>query len=391
MLHIRAFVILLVVFIIMPSRQRASSDDSLVISILTCAPGQELYSIYGHNAIRVRDMRDGSDQVYNYGTFDFETPGFALKFMRGKLPYMVSVADFGMFMREYNYFKRSVSEQVINLSREEKVRVVEYLSHNMQPENRMYKYDFFMDNCATRLRDIIEKNTGGVAWNETKASGKTFRQIIKEYQKNLPWTDFGIDLIIGSPADRPATLREEAFIPDYLAQNIHNARLAKNTTERLEFYRKDIVTFPGHAPKIYFFLTPLFFFMVLLVAEAYFLWRKPKTKWLKYYDTIWVWLICMASLLMAFMWFGTDHLPTKYNWNLLWANILIPVWWWTGSRKNILFWIVGICLALSVINVLPGLNFLPQYFNPIIAVICVILMLKVWRKMTDTQESKPRT
>ena len=136
------------------SGQGDSPPDSIRVSILTCAPGDQLYSMYGHNAIRVRDNAIGTDLVFNYGTFDFNTPGFAIKFMRGKLPYLLSVARYDDFIYEYTYFQRDVMEQELALSQEQKSGIISFLDENMRPENRAYAYDFFQDNCATRLRLI---------------------------------------------------------------------------------------------------------------------------------------------------------------------------------------------------------------------------------------------
>lgn len=366
---------------------QAPAADSVVISILTCAPGDELYSIYGHNAIRVLDLKDGTDRVYNYGTFDFDTPGFAVKFMRGKLPYMLTSADFGMFLREYHYFKRSVKEQIINFTPEEKSRVMAFLDNNMLPQNRTYKYDFFMDNCATRLRDVLEKNSSGVLWDESQASGKTFRTIIKEYQKGLPWTDFGIDLIIGAPADRKTSVREESFIPDYLAFDISKAGIRSATPSRLEFYRSEVLSFPERAVKTNFLLTPMFFFLLLLGLEVFIFvkLRQNDHKLVKIYDKLWIWIVTFSSLLMAFMWFGTDHIPTKYNWNLLWANPLILLWWWKARNVRALTVFLAACLVVSLSNAVTGHNFLPQYFHPVVAVICLIFLLKGWRITAKTK------
>lgn len=381
--------ILLVLFLVFGPRMSsyAAEADSVAISILTCAPGEELYSIYGHNAIRVLDLRTGTDRVYNYGTFDFDTPGFALKFMRGKLPYMITATDYGLFLREYHYFKRSVSEQIINFTPEEKTRVIAYLDNNMLPQNRTYKYDFFMDNCATRLRDVLEKNCSGVLWDESQASGKTFRQIIKEYQRGLPWTDFGIDLIIGAPADRKTTLREESFIPDYLATGISKAGIKAATPSRLEYYRSEVLAFPPRDKKVNFLLTPMFFFLLLLVAELFIFvkYRTQDRKMIRMYDAAWMWILALAAVLMAFMWLGTDHVPTKYNWNLLWANPLLPLWWWKAGRSRWLFIFLASCLVISLLNALTGHNFLPQFFHPVVAVVCAILLLKGWRKFSGAR------
>ena len=362
---------------------RPSTDESIKISILTCSPGDQLYSIYGHNAIRIINANKGTDLVYNYGTFDFNTPGFAIKFMRGKLPYMLSVTEFYDFLGEYQYFNRSVTEQELQLDSIQKQKIIEYLNVNMMPENRAYKYDFFDDNCATRLRDIIDKNVDHFEWDQLKASGKTFRQIIKEYQKKMPWTDFGIDLIIGSPADRKTTLSEESFIPDYLSTAIFYARYQDDTKTGLQYRKTEILPKKKKDAPNNFMWSPWMVFLILLLVEINIFIRVLKgqnSKWIQLYDKVWLVVLTLSSALLLFMWFATDHIPTKYNWNILWANPLIPIWWWAnrkGSRSTLwIGFVITFCLFISLVNAIPGLQFLPQFFHPLIIVIGAIIFLK---------------
>lgn len=357
-----------------------SQNNPVQISILTCAPGQDIYSIYGHNAIRVLDKNTGSDLVYNYGTFDFKTKGFAIKFMLGKLPYTLDVAPYDRFLMEYNYFQRAVNEQVLNIDSTQTQNIITYLAKNMQPENRTYKYDFFMDNCATRLRDIIDKNIATNTWDTSQASGKTFRQIIKEYQKPMPWLDFGVDLIIGSPADQVTTLSEETFIPDYLLQAIEHAK--DDSGQKLEKERFNVLNFENKIHQTPFLLTPYALFLFLLLFEIWLFIKRDTYRWIPTYDRIWISLLSFCSLLMLFMWFCTDHIPTKYNWNMLWANPLIIFWYFKAQKNTSGKWIYFISLAflsLALINAIPNLQILPQYFHPIVGVIALILIIKMIR------------
>ncbi len=357
-----------------------SQSNPIEISILTCAPGQDIYSIYGHNAIRILDKNTGSDMVYNYGTFDFKTKGFAIKFMLGKLPYTLDVAPYDRFLMEYDYFQRAVNEQVLHLDSTQTQSVISYLAKNMQPENRTYKYDFFMDNCATRLRDIIDKNIANNTWDTTQASGKTFRQIIKEYQKPMPWLDFGVDLIIGAPADEVTTLQEETFIPDYLLQAIQNAKV--DSGQKLEKERYNVLNFENKIPQTPFLFTPYALFSFLLLFEIWLFFKRETYTWIPKYDRIWIYVLSFCSLLMLFMWLCTDHIPTKYNWNILWANPLIIFWYFKAQKNASGKWIYFISwafLSLALINTIPNFQILPQYFHPIVAIICLILLIKLTR------------
>ncbi|MBL0025340.1 MAG: DUF4105 domain-containing protein [Saprospiraceae bacterium] len=369
------------------SYSQSQSNKDVTISILTCAPGHELYSIYGHNAIRIVNDETGSDRVYNYGTFDFNTPGFAIKFMRGKLPYLLSSVDFYDFMREYEYFHRSVTEQILNLDSLQKQKIIKYISLNMLPENREYKYDFFMDNCATRLRDIINSNVFNINWDRGRTSHKTFRQIIKQYQKGMPWTDFGIDLIIGSPSDKIITLSEEAFIPDYLSDAIQYAEIENNIIRPLQSKKTQILNFDHNNEMSNSIFSPWLLFILLFLLEIVILikyFRGETTLWVKKYDLIWVILITLGSILLLFMWFGTDHTATGKNFNLLWCSPLIPLIWYLDLYRsewlrNWMIILLTIILIICMINAIPGIQILKQYFHPLVMVITAILIFKIFR------------
>ena len=133
-------------------------SDSSRVTLLTVAPGDELYSAFGHTGIRVTDYKNNFDVVFNYGTFDFNQPGFYTNFIKGKMRYMISTDRFDNFMDAYIYEKRSVTEQELNLTTSDKQKIFAFLYNNALPENREYYYDFFWDNCATRPRDVFEKN-----------------------------------------------------------------------------------------------------------------------------------------------------------------------------------------------------------------------------------------
>ena len=383
--------ILLLLMLLLSVRLTAIETDSLMrqirISILTCAPGQELYSLYGHNAIRIQDASSGSDIVYNYGTFDFDTPNFAVKFMRGRLPYLLSASTFFDFLQEYEYFERAVVEQELQLSGDEKRKILAYLSTNMLPENRAYQYDFFYDNCATRLRDIINAAVPEVVWPDNEQGPKTYRQIIKEYQKDWPWTDFGIDLIIGARADVLADVQARTFIPDYLDKALTVAHQGRTKVERLQYNRKTILDYPKKETSGTWLPSPFVLFCILLFNEIYLLMtgRKGKMKaWLKWYDHAWVVILTLAAILMSVMWFGTDHQATKDNWNMLWANPLWMVWAWRSKfgstfRSACFGFLIALCLV-SFVNAIPGMQILPQYFHWAVAPVCALLILKLIRQ-----------
>ncbi|HET9431438.1 MAG TPA: DUF4105 domain-containing protein, partial [Chitinophagaceae bacterium] len=213
------------------AQQNDSPTDSctLQVSLLTCTPGQELYSTFGHSAIRVKDSATSTDIIFNYGTFDFNDPDFYKKFVQGKLLYFVSVDSLHNFLWEYEYFQRGVTEQVLNLDCITRKELVAALFENAREENKYYLYDFTHDNCTTRLRDMIEKSSGKIlkSKNILPGAGATFRNLIHEYlnRGGQYWSKLGIDLLLGSHLDRAMTNREGMFLPDYLMKGLDSSTL----------------------------------------------------------------------------------------------------------------------------------------------------------------------
>ena len=194
--------------------------DSIRISLLTCAAGGEIYSLFGHTAIRYECPSEGIDAVFNYGLFDFGAPHFVLRFALGETDYQLGVTRYDRFAAEYAYLGRDVCQQTLNLTGAEKQRLLALLETNYLPENRIYRYNFFFDNCATRPRDQIERaiaTDARLAYADSMEMPDippvTFRDLLHRYSKGHPWSRFGMDLCMGSQADRPASRRETMFVP----------------------------------------------------------------------------------------------------------------------------------------------------------------------------------
>ncbi len=203
------------------SQETAGIDVYLV----TCSPGTETYSHYGHSALRVVIPEKNSDLVYNWGVFDFDTPNFAWKFAKGRLEYMLIAESFKNFMSGYVFEKRSVFQQKINMDPVEIEDMLKLIAENLKPENVKYRYDFFYDDCSTRIRDLIEKSIGSkLLYPPGKTKNlPTFRDKVGEYQKNYMWLKLGIDLIMGLPADKKASLRDQMFLPFDLERGLSEA------------------------------------------------------------------------------------------------------------------------------------------------------------------------
>ncbi len=189
------------------------------ISLMTSAPyDEEVFTVYGHAALRIHDPKQNIDYIFNYGIFDFSKPNFIYRFAKGETDYKLGVADFQDYVIEYQMRGSDITEQVLNLTQEEKEHIWDALLINYRPENRVYRYNFFFDNCATRPAAILEKEINGNVDYQYPFQSQTFRDLINYCTRNHPWLTFGCDLALGSPTDRKATQHEMLFLPPYLKE-----------------------------------------------------------------------------------------------------------------------------------------------------------------------------
>lgn len=298
--------------------------DSIRLSLLTCAPGNEIYSLFGHTAIRYENPIRGIDVVFNYGMFSFNTPNFILRFALGETDYELGVTDYQRFAGEYDYFGRSVWQQTLNLTPKEKEKLIALLEENYRPENRTYRYNFFYDNCATRPRDKIEESLSGkvLYTNNLVPKGGTisFRDIIHRYAKGHPWARFGMDFCIGSEADRPITDRQTMYAPFFLMDFFATARVTDGKEERMLVADTEKVV--DASPIVYdtsLYPTPLQAALILFILTAaitiYGL-RKKRGLW--GVDLILFSVAGIAGCVIAFLALFSEHPAVSANY-LLWV------------------------------------------------------------------------
>lgn len=353
----------------------AQLSDSAQISLLTCGPGDELYSVFGHSAIRVYDPEKDLNQVYNYGIFDYSDPSFLPKFLRGKLLYWVAKESTEHFLNVYGSLNRFVKEEVVLLDSIQMNSVYAALRENQKEENRYYLYDFLFDNCSTRIGDILEKEIGPFQFSDTEKY--SFRDLIHQYLGGRNWTHLGIDLILGSKTDRIATAREQMFLPDYLSDNLANAKKKKN--ENVLFAQQMLLDIPTIRAKSFFLLSPVLAFTILLILELIFL-KYGEEKWLKTYDIIWMIGMTLSSIVLMFMWFGTDHQACSNNYNLLIFSPLLIIWclaFSLGNGKKALT-IISLLIAVPYIS-LPFVKMTVQNIHPVVLLIALITVFKLPR------------
>lgn len=296
----------------------AQDSSRIRISLLTCSPGEELYSIFGHSAIRVIDSNNLSDIVFNYGTFNFYDKNFYTKFIKGKLLYFVSIEKTENFIESYKENNRGVTEQLLSLSPSEKIAIKNALTENCKEENKYYKYDFFFDNCTTRLRDILTKyKTEKITLPPVIPIQKTFRNAIHQYldRSGQYWSELGIDILLGARTDKIMTPVEQEFLPDNLLKGIEISLPKPLSTN------KQVLVFASPVEKEINLLTPFnlfasLFLMILLLSYSK---SNISKKILTIFDTILFLSLGILGVILVLAWFYTDHIMTKNNYNLLWA------------------------------------------------------------------------
>lgn len=350
--------------------------SGLRISVLTCAPGQELYSTFGHTAIRVVDSIQHTDIVYNYGTFDFSDPDFYSKFTRGKLDYFLSIASLPDFMYEYRSENRDVYEQVLALSEQSKKAIRQALNETLSGAARYYKYDFLYNNCTSRVRDIIMRYGGLEAGQQLVPDGTSFRDMLHEYldKGNQAWSKFGIDLVLGSPIDKKAGIAESMFLPDYLMKGIDSSVRSKDH----KVLGEKILINRGTAQPEPFRDTPLLLFsaIALIVGVLSLLKNKTAVQLSRVFDFVLFLSTGLIGCLLLFMWLGTDHSACAANYNLLWAmplNVLaaFAVWKRPGWFRKYMSVYAGLLLVTIL-----GWFWLPQELNTGLLPIILLLLAR---------------
>jgi Domain of unknown function (DUF4105) len=298
------------------------------IYLITCSPGTETYSIYGHSAIRVVISHLNSDTIYNWGVFDFSTPNFIWKFAKGRLNYFLDTSEFQRFMSEYYYEKRSVFSQKINLESSEKRVLLSLIQVNRLPENRSYRYDFFYDDCSTRIRDLIEKAVGTklIYPPEEKRLMPSFRDLVGEYQKSYPWLKMGVDLIMGTPGEVKSNFRDMMFLPLYLQKNLTMAVINRDhKMTPLLSSRETLLEFDPQVVKEKFYTTPIFIFTLLFIIIVFLSVLLKKGRIINVLDILLFAVFSVLSVLMIFFNFFSDHLQMKLNLNIVWFNPAVIV------------------------------------------------------------------
>ncbi|MEO9805697.1 MAG: DUF4105 domain-containing protein [Reichenbachiella sp.] len=352
------------------------SEEAEIIVLILDPTQVELYSAFGHSAFRVSDPKNRIDIVFNYGIFDFDQPNFYLNFTKGKLYYKLGTGSYPAYKNFYFQEDRSWREHVLNIDQKDKQAIFDFLMTNAQPENANYYYNYCYDNCATRMRDVMDLTFGDkIKYDYSYARDSlSFRDLMDKYLTYQPWGDLGIDICLGAEIDATANGFHYQYMPLFLEKAMLGATLNSDSTTVPLVASSSTINRSSEQPKeggfkpIHLFV--IFFFIVGLITH----------RGLKYnvnYRFIDVILFGATGLLgcsLLFLWFGTDHL-SKYNYNLIWAmplNLVGLVFLLKKSRPDWLrFYFLGFGILQVILIVFREL--LPQQIH--FALIPLILAL----------------
>lgn len=292
------------------------------ISILTCGPGVELYSAFGHSAFRVRDEVNNLDLVYNYGTFDPDAPGFYLQFAMSRAQYRLRAYGFSAFLKEYAIENRWVTGQVLALDAAARQAVFDLLSINAQPQNAAYRYDYFYDNCSSKIREVLAKVLGDkITFHDDYLSHRyTRRELVRQYVGDNSWGSLAIQVALGAVIDRKITAEECGFLPDYIFESFGAATIDNGGGSK-HIVKAEVEILPGgsHAYKTGY-SSPLLVFSLMGILVFWSTLReyrkKVRNRWV---DFLVLFSTGLVGVLLLFLWLATDHSAAANNLDLLWG------------------------------------------------------------------------
>lgn len=375
----KLFILLTIIFFSAQYNLLSEEVKQPSIYLLTCGPGTETYSVYGHSAIRIVNPADSSDKVFNWGVFDFSTPHFAWRFAKGRLDYMLGVYPYERFLQEYIMEQRWVISQRINLEPDEINRLLVLINENLKPENIRYRYDFFYDDCSTRIRDLIEKAIGEKLVYppvEPEKGLPTFREKTAEFQRGYDWMKYGVDLIMGSPGDKKANFRDRMFLPVDLKNGL--SELVVNRSSRMMPLLQapvTVVDFESPIVKANTFTSPLFVFSLLLIIVIIMTATIRKRVANNILDLFIFAVFSILAVLMIFFNFFTDHQQMRWNLNIIWLSpfiILCLISLVTGKYWQKWFRITFYLALLFLVSIV----ILPQEINKANVPLIIILIMR---------------
>ena len=324
------------------------NGDSLQISLLTCSPGKIAYEKFGHTAIRVIDKSSNLDIVFNYGIFSFDTERFYAKFMKGETDYVLGVVPTVHFLSEYAERNSSVTEQILNLTTNEKTWLAQALLVNYEPQNRKYRYNFVYDNCSTRAMDMTINNVDGVViFPKKNFETQTFRAHIEDYAGWNTWLMFGIDMLFGATADVHVAKKTSMFLPEILMAEFREAKIVqpKDSSERILVQKEIMLVTCDNGEVETSLLSPFspitICFLLLVIGVAITIWDLKRKRRNKLLNSVLFIATGLAGIIVFYFSFISVHPLVQENYNLLWLcplNLIVGIIIWFRSLRSLLFY-----------------------------------------------------
>ncbi len=345
------------------------SNDNFEITLLTCSSGKETFSAWGHTALRVVDKAAGIDVVYNFGLFDFNTPNFYGKFVKGRLKYKLGIQPTHHFYQDYYEENRQIIEQKLNISEEEKIKIINQLIYLYKPENRYYLYRFAGKNCTTEIRNILLNNVNSDYQN--KQTDKTIRLQLNEFLQGRKWLKFSMSLIMGYKIDKEIDLNQSMFLPDYLCREIRNINVrSESIIEEETIYNQVVDPYKTNYPTL---ANPIFTFLLLLVIVLFL-----KSKAIQNIVLTITGLTGLVILLISLI---TEHPELQYNLNILWINPLYFILAFRLTKRANLKKYIAYISQFLILVMIPIWVFKVQYFELTYLPIIFLLSLINFRKI----------
>lgn len=301
-------------------------SDQAQVSLLTCSPCDEaIYTKFGHSSIRIVDPVNNFDIVFNYGVFSFSQPRFIPRFIKGETDYELGINDTDFFLEIYRLRGSLVEEQILNLTPEERERLWQALMKNYEPENRFYRYNFVFDNCATRPYQMIESCCNSTLHWDIDSIQTTYRKLFAEKLGYNTWGNFGVDILIGSLADKPIGFgKEKFFLPSYLKQFAQNAYIDDGEKRPLVKTNKQYPSIEKPPFELPFIFSPIAVccIVLLLIALTSFYEYSRKT-YFRWIDSLLFFVAGVCGIIIFYLMCFSQHPLVTYNYNILWLNPLL--------------------------------------------------------------------
>lgn len=356
-------------------------SDSIRVSLVTCSPGTEVYAVYGHTALRIEIPSAGVDLAVNYGLFAFDAPNFVWRFIKGETDYMVGAVNYPMFEREYTDRGSWVTIQKLNLSADEKMRLVQLLDDNLRPENREYRYNFLYNNCSTKALDKVEESLLVDRDRGVTQDSCSYRHILHQYTEGYPWMQFGIDYLLGLEADRPIGVRQQVFAPEWLMNYIDGAGFVYDGQRYPYVAEKKVVAPTGDRMEVYRFpLSPMqAMLLVLLLVAVVCSVEVLVERRLCWFDILLFGVQGLMGVIVAFLFFFSEHPTVASNIHVIYLNplplLLLPFLVCTKQKLGfvVAHYVLGAMLLAFIVTSL----LLHQYIQPAAYLLVVALLLRV--------------